>query len=136
MAREDPPGAPASIAQVLSDTLHDNSFYPLTGQVGRPIGFGAPPDPDTVYSVEFLAGNTTVSVFVGTGPEGAFFPFRLTFDSTGSPFFGQALQFRLSSGKSQTAFDDIQLDVITPIADVPEPSTLFLVATGVLGSLS
>ena len=136
MAREDPPGASASNAQVPSDTLQDNSLYTLTGQVRHPIGFGAPPDPATVYTVEFLAGNTMVSVIMGTGQEGAFFPFQLTFDSTGSPFLGQALQVRLSSGKSQTAFDDILLDVVTPTADVPEPSTLFLVATGVLGSLS
>lgn len=131
VAREIPTPGPASIAQVLSDTLQANSLYTLTGQVGHPIGFGMSANPDTVYTVELLAGNTILSTLSGTGPEGSFIPFQLTFNSTGSPFIGQALQIRLSSTQAQTGFDDIALNA-TP---VPEPSTLCFIATGFLGLL-
>lgn len=133
VGRENPSGTPASISQILGDTVQADSVYTLTGQVGHPIGYGSTPDPDTVYTVELLAGNVSVSLFSGTGLEGAFSLFQLTFDSTGSAFVGQALQIRLSSSKTQTAFDDIRLDRFSTAASVPEPSTLFLVAVGGFG---
>lgn len=130
VGRENPPGVGASISQVLSATLQANAIYTLTGQVGHPIGFGSTPNPDTVFTVELLAGNSTLASLSGTGPEGSFSPFQLTFDSTGSSLIGQALQIRLSSSKTQTAFDALQLD--GPAVVVPEPATLWIALTGAL----
>ncbi|MFN0056461.1 MAG: PEP-CTERM sorting domain-containing protein [Planctomycetales bacterium] len=133
VARESPPGTPASISQVLADVLQDFSTYKLTGQVGHPLGFGASPDPDTEYTVELLAGSTTLASLSATGPEGQFVPFELIFDSTGSNFVGQALQIRLSSSKSQSGFDDLQLEVVG--AAVPEPSMLAMAVSGAVALL-
>lgn len=132
VARDDPAGVPQSISQQLGATLQANALYTLTGQVGHPIGFGSTPDPDTVYTVELLAGTTTLSTISGTGPEGSFAAFQLTFDSTGSALVGQTLQIRLSSSKTQTGFDDLALQVAS---SVPEPSTLLLLGAGLLGVL-
>ncbi len=131
VAREDP-GGPASISQTLSDALLADSVYTLTGQVGHPIGFGSTLDPDTVYTVELLAGGTVLNSISATGPEGTFTPFQLTFDSTGSSLVGQALEIRLSSNQAQSAFDDIRLDVDPETSAVPEPSTSIVVIGGIL----
>lgn len=128
VGRDDPPGAPASIVQTLSAVLQNNSVYTLTGFVGHPIGFGATPDPDTVYTIELLAGGAVVGTLSGTGPEGSFSAFQLQFDSSGSALVGQTLGIRLSSSKQQTGFDQIQLDAST--LGVPEPSSILLIAMG------
>jgi hypothetical protein len=122
----------ATMSQVLAAALLPDAAYTLTGSVGHPIGFGSTLDPDTVYTVELLAGNSTLASLTGTGPEGGFSLFQLTFDSTGSGLVGQALQIRLSSSQPQTAFDNIRLDVV---GGVPEPSTLLLLAAGSFGYL-
>lgn len=132
VGRDTPADGPASIAQVLGVTLQAGGVYTLTGQVGHPMGFGASRDPDTLYTVELLVGNSVVSTISGTGPEGSFMPFQLVFDSAGSPLIGQALQIRLSSSQTQTAFDDIKLDV-AGLPSVPEPSTLLLLLSGAFG---
>lgn len=132
VARETEPGVAATISQTLSDLLLASTTYNLTGQVGHPKGFGATADPDTVYTVELLAGANVLASVSGTGPEGSFVPFALSFDSTGSSFVGQALQIRLSSSKSQTGFDDLRLEAVSPAA-VPEPSSMVLSLIGGLG---
>lgn len=132
VGREDPGGA-ASISQVLTATLLDNSVYTLSGQVGHPRGFGATLNPDTVFTVELLAGSTVLSSISGTGLEGMFSSFQLTFNSTGSSLVGQALQIRLSSNQAQSAFDDILLNA--DAADVPEPSTFLFAAGAILALL-
>lgn len=130
VGRETPADGPASLSQVLGATLQAGGVYTLTGQVGHPIGFGAGRSPDTLYTVELLAGSTVVGTISGTGPEGSFMPFQLVFDSTGSALVGQTLQIRLSSSQAQTAFDNIQLD--GPGA-LPEPSTALLLVGGIFG---
>lgn len=130
VARNDPTPGPASMSQVLAATLLPDTAYTLTGSVGHPLGFGTTPNPDTVYTVELLAGNALLASLTGTGPEGAFTTFQLAFDSTGSALVGQALQIRLSSSQPQTAFDNIRLDVA---GGVPEPSTLLLLLAGGFG---
>jgi hypothetical protein len=131
VAREDP-GGPASISQVLGDTLLANSWYTLTGRVGHPVGNGE--SRGTVYTVELLAGTTVLNSVSTNGPEGTFTSFVLTFDSTGSAHVGEALRIRLSSNQAQSAFDDIQLNV-EAAASVPEPSTFLLTPAAVLALL-
>ncbi len=133
VGREAPSGTPASISQVLSATLMANAAYSLTGEVGHPIGFGGTASPATTYTISLLAGSATLSSITGTGPEGTFAPFTLTYDSTGSAFFGKTLQIVLTSSKTQTAFDAIALDATGPGVDAPEPASLALLCTGLLG---
>ncbi len=127
------PSGPASIYQILSDTLQANTMYNLSGKVGHPIGFGATPNPDTIFTIEFIAGNNLLSSMSGTGPEGSFTIFQLSYNSFGSSFLGQSLQIRLKSNQTSSGFDDIRLDA-TPIT-VPEPSTITLIIIGGLGML-
>jgi PEP-CTERM motif len=131
VGRESPAG-PASISQVLGDTLLADTLYTLTGQVGHPSGFGGTLDPPTFFTFELLAGNTVLATGSDTGPEGMFSSFQLTFNSTGSSLVGQALQVRLSSNQAQSGFDNIQLSA-SP--SVPEPSTFILLAGAMLGVL-
>jgi hypothetical protein len=92
-----------------------------------------PADPDTLYLIELLAGNTVLNSVSGTALEGSFLPFQFQFDSTASPLVGQALQIRLSSSQTQTAFDDIRLEVMS--LAVPEPATFWIVSLGGAGWL-
>jgi hypothetical protein len=125
-----PPFSSASISQVLSATLQDGTVYTLTGQVGHPIGFGS--TAGTIYTVALLAGDNVLASLSDTGPEGSFTDFSLMFDSTGSPFVGQALQIQLSSNQPQTGFDAIGLDASPTgggggASANPEPGSLTLV---------
>jgi hypothetical protein len=123
------PGGPATYSQVLSSVLQADSTYTLTGEVGHPIGYGA--TIGTVYTISLLAGTNVLASISGTGPEGSFAPFTLTFDSHGSSFVGQSLEIELSSSQAQTGFDAIALTA----QSIPEPSSIFLLACGLLGLL-
>lgn len=118
------PGNAASISQVLGASLAANTVYTLSGEVGHPIGFGT--TVNTVYTIELLAGANVLGSLTGTGPEGMFAHFELTFDSAGSAWVGQSLEIRLSSSQNQTGFDAITLDA----RPVPEPATITLLGTG------
>ena len=122
-----PAGAgPATFSQVLSFVLQTDTTYTLTGEVGHPIGYEA------TYTVSLLAGTNILASISGTGPQGSFASFTLSFDSLGSSYVGQSLEIELSSSKAQTAFDAIALTG----QSVPEPSGTFLLACGLLGLLS
>jgi len=100
-------GNSSSMSQVLSAVLLANQSYTLTGYVGHPINFQA----GTLYTVELFAGSTVLASLTGTGPEGSFEPFSLSYLSGTGPEVGQALQIRLSSNQAQTGFDKIALSV-------------------------
>ena len=126
------PGAgSATMSQVLAATLQANTIYSLIGQVGQPIGFASPNGVDTIYTVELFAGTNFLASTSGTGPEGSFAPFLVSFDSTGSAHIGQSLQIRLSSSQAQTAFDAIALED-SPIAGVVPEAASFVI-WGVFG---
>ena len=72
----------------------------------------------TVYTVSLLAGTNVLASTSGTGPEGSFATFSVTFNSNGSSFLGQSLEIVLLT-RAQTAFDAIAL---TGQSSVPEPS--------------
>jgi hypothetical protein len=125
-----PPNGTATFFQILGATLTDNTQYTLTGQVGHPIGYGATPIPDTIYTVAMWAGSYLLGSISGTGPEGSFETFTLTFNSGVSGFAGSPLEIRLSSSQAQTGFDNLVLDA------VPLPPSLLLMATGIIGIAS
>lgn len=128
------PGSFGSLTQGLSDVLIANSVYTLAGSVGHPIGYGASANPDTLYTVELIAGSTTLASVSGTGPEGTFTTFSLNFDSTGSAFVGAALSIRLSSNQAQTAFDAITLDYVDGhVVPMPTGASLALAGLSAIG---
>ncbi|MFN0051800.1 MAG: hypothetical protein ACKV0T_06395 [Planctomycetales bacterium] len=81
----------------------------------------------TEYTVALLAGGTPLASTTGTGPEGSFDAFELTFDSTGSGLVRRLLEIRLSSNHAQSAFDHLALTG-TDLTTVPEPSAIGLCA--------
>jgi hypothetical protein len=127
------PGLPAEISQTLSATLQANTFYRLTGQVGDPLGFAMPeiagwkkPSPagsgTAVFTAKLFAGSNLLASTSGIPVQGSFQQFTVTFDSTGSPFLGEALKIELESSRAQTGYDEIALSAQT----TPEPSSLAL----------
>jgi len=129
------PSAPAGFSQVLSAVLQANTVYTLTGFAGHPTGF------PTTYSAELYAGGNLLASVSDTGPQGNFESFSLPFNSSSSPFVGQPLEIRLTTGGPQTGFDSIALDAVTnqiepvpepgPVQPIPEPGTWLLLSTGV-----
>ena len=100
---------PASMTQVLSDSLVANSTYTLTGVYGHPHNFAA----GTVFTAELFAGSTLLASFSGTGPDANFTPFSLSYYSGSSPAAG-LLTIVLSSNQAQTGFDRIALSYTVP----------------------
>jgi len=125
------PGSSASISQTLSATLQANAVYTLTGEVGEPstaiheVEGGTKrfsPAFGTGFTAELFAGTNLLASISGIPPQGSFQQFTLIFDSTGSPFIGQALMIELSSNQAKMGFDEITLTAQT----TPEPSSLTL----------
>jgi HpiC1 cyclase len=127
------PGSPASISQVLSDSLAANTLYTLSGQVGHPIGY----EVGTIWTASLYAydgsTHTLLDSISGTGPAGSFIGFSLIFDSTGSSYVGDFLEIQLASNQAQTGFDQIALDA----QSVPEGGATTLALLGIgLASLA
>ncbi len=122
-------GSPASMSQILSATLQADTEYTLSGQVGHPIGFGS--SLGTVFTAQLIAGSNVLASVSGTGPEGSFEPFQVTFDSSGSPYLGQTLEIVLSSSQAQTGFDEIALNAQLLTA-APEPAGFALFGIAVV----
>jgi hypothetical protein len=117
------------MSQILSATLQADTEYTLSGQVGHPIGFGS--SLGTVFTAQLIAGSNVLASVSGTGPEGSFEPFQVTFDSSGSPYLGQTLEIVLSSSQAQTGFDEIALNAQLLTA-APEPAGFALFGIAVV----
>jgi hypothetical protein len=120
-------GGLATMMQTLSTNLQADTFYTLSAWVGHPVGYPA------TFTMELLAGSQVLASYSGTGPQGSFQRYQVTFDSTGSSYVGQPLGIELVSDRPQTGFDAITLNA-SPTA-VPEPSTAVVAAlsAGLLG---
>lgn len=115
------PSGSATISQILGDTLQATTTYMLSGYVGDPFN-----NPAT-FTAALLAGGNLLASVSGIPSQGLFDSFQVLFDSNGSPYVGLTLEIQLSSNQNQTGFDAISLDT------VPEPSTLLLLGSGLVG---
>jgi len=113
---------PASVQQTLTETIAAGFTYSLSGKVGHPIGFGASQTPDTVYTVDILAGATVLATFSGTGPEGSFTDFAVNWTQNGH--LGELLSIRLSSSDTQTAFDALSFTGKSGSTSVPDAGSV------------
>lgn len=109
------PGSPATLTQVLGDTLTLNTIYKLSGRVGHPIGYdtidGSLGGAKTVYTVSLLANGFPIGSVAGNAPAGKFKSFLVTVDSTFLfALEGFPLEVRLESSWAQTGFDRIALN--------------------------
>ncbi|MGO9619838.1 MAG: PEP-CTERM exosortase interaction domain protein [Desulfobaccales bacterium] len=111
-----------TFSQVLTGfPLLNNTTYALTGVVGNDIGYFA------TYTMQLLAGGNVLASTSGTGPQGTFAPFIVSYNSTGSAFLGDTLEIRLSDSGPQVGFDKIALNA------VPLPPSLLLLGSGLMG---
>ena len=96
------------VVQTLGITLQPNTTYTLTFSVGSRADFAF-----AGYSVELLAGSTTVASDSSLAPSsGTFATGRIVYSSTNaSPLVGQSLGIRLTgNAPGQADFDKISLD--------------------------
>jgi hypothetical protein len=132
-----------SISQILVSTALLGT-YTLTVDIGGRCAANSAPISN--YTVELLAGSTAIvsdnSSLVpslaspsGNGC-GTFVLDTLTGNVTSSSLVGQSLKIVLSAtgsgDTSQAAFDDVTLN-FQPAANTPEPGTLTLLGSGLLG---
>jgi hypothetical protein len=110
-----PSGNPVTVAQTLTSLVEAGATYTFSGYVGHPIGFGASRNPATQFTVAIMAGSAVVASLSGTGPEGSFAPFSVSWTGD-SEHAGQLLGIQLGSSQAQTAFDKLAI--------VPEPTTI------------
>ena len=135
----------ASISQVLPTTLQPGLVYTLLVDVGYRLDNSS--GPWTGFTISLLAGNTVIaSSSAGTPAAGQFITALASFTAlAGDPLIGQTLQILLSVNDPypyQVNFDNVRLDTSaapnlqgsqTPTSQVPEPGTLALIGTGLLG---
>jgi hypothetical protein len=126
-----------SLSQVLSTNLVNNTAYTLSMEIGR-RSF----TPTYACTVQLLAGTTVLNSVacpaLASNSSGTTGTLTLTYNSGASnPLAGQALRIALSitdtgTGLEEAFFDQLALDGTTA-GSVPEPGTVTLLATGLLG---
>jgi hypothetical protein len=118
------------ISQVLTTTLAASSNYNLAVDVGWRSDMGAPQ-----YMIQLLAGGVVLAQDSTSAQPtaGTFATANLSYSSGASgPLIGQALEIRLYNlGSSQAQFDNVRLT--DPPSEVPEPATLALFGSGLVG---
>ncbi len=122
-----------SISQILTDVLAADHVYTLTVEAGNRYQNYLSGRPFPGYSIELLAGGVALNPVTLTLPipdYGYFETATLTyFASSDDPLLGQSLGIRLISNGIQVNWDNVRLSNTA----VPEPATLLLIGSGLLG---
>lgn len=112
-----------------------NRYENLTS--GRPLTYASPSGPG--YSIEFLAGGTALpgTLTLPIPDYGYFGTATLTYlaSSADGLLLGQPLGIRLTADETQVNWDNVTLTNSNNVgAAVPEPATLLLLGSGLLGT--
>jgi hypothetical protein len=123
--------AGGSLSQTLTALLMPSTTYTLSYYAGNRLDFPFPS-----YLVQLLAGGTVLASDGSLSPgEGLFAQGSVVYTSgAADPLVGQPLGIRVTSTGDQPNFDAFAL-VATPAGPnvvIPEPSTVVLLATGLL----
>lgn len=111
----------------LLGNLNAGHLYTLSVDVGYQTSLGCP---TCSYTIELLAGGTSLMTSSGTGSAGQWSTASLTYLATAN---GGPLEIRLgTTGNKRTHFDNVRLTNNNHVA-VPEPATLVLLGSGLLG---
>jgi hypothetical protein len=110
-----------TISQTVTPTVEQGVTYVLTVELGHREGTSF------TSSAELLAGTTVVATATGTGPTVRnWSPFTASFTGSAADA-GEPITIRLISTGLQGNFDNVRLSA------VPEPSSMLLLGSGVLG---
>jgi hypothetical protein len=121
--------AAGEITQDLGIAPQANTTYTLSVYVGQRTD-----TPPTAYSVDLLVGSSVVASVSSPLPgDGAFVLVSTSYTSGSSPGVGDLSIELASTGAPQVDFDNVALDATSSPSGVPEPSTLTLFGTGLLG---
>ncbi|HZX48114.1 MAG TPA: PEP-CTERM sorting domain-containing protein [Nitrospirota bacterium] len=115
------------ISQVLPYNLTDGHLYTLTVDAGYQTAVSCSTCTSFDYVIELLAGGTLLNAYVGTGTAGEWEKdVSLTYLAYES---GGPLEIRLHTGGKRSHFDNVRLNNTA----VPEPGTVMLLGSGLLG---